>query len=216
MTSTVFYFCMLIVKHRPWLTNYIFAVSVEQRQKWDQEIIGLYATVKDDTRSFTILIQNERIYINASSTMTSTVFSWFLHAHRETSVLTNELHIRGVGGAETEVGPGNHRSVFDGEGRHTIFQYPHSKRTMRQSSGHDPWGPRRWRLPGQRENVLCGQIEPATASPISLLQQVVWTAGLCLCSKVSEGGSRLDTHRKDMEREQKYPSALAFFISSCK
>jgi hypothetical protein len=52
----------------------MFTASVEQRQKWDQEIIGLYATVKDGTRSFSILIQNERIYINASSTMTSTVF----------------------------------------------------------------------------------------------------------------------------------------------
>jgi hypothetical protein len=33
---------------------------VEQRQKWDQEIIGLYSTVKDGTRSFSILIQNAR------------------------------------------------------------------------------------------------------------------------------------------------------------
>ena len=40
--------------------NYIFTASVEQRQKWDQEIIGLYSTVKDDTRSFSILIQNAR------------------------------------------------------------------------------------------------------------------------------------------------------------
>jgi hypothetical protein len=40
--------------------NYIFAASVEQIQKWDQEIIGLYVTVKDGTRSFSILIQNAR------------------------------------------------------------------------------------------------------------------------------------------------------------
>jgi hypothetical protein len=33
---------------------------VEQRQKWVQEIIGLEATVKGDTRSFHILIQNAR------------------------------------------------------------------------------------------------------------------------------------------------------------
>ena len=38
----------------------IFATSVEQRQKWVQEIIGMQATVKGSTRSFRILIQNAR------------------------------------------------------------------------------------------------------------------------------------------------------------
>ena len=40
----------------------IFAASVEQRQKWAQEIIGLKATMKGGTRSFRILIQNA-IYV---------------------------------------------------------------------------------------------------------------------------------------------------------
>jgi hypothetical protein len=120
----------------------IFAVSVEQRQKWGKEIIGLHATLKGDTRSCIILIQNAR-YVK----------------------------------------------------------------------GHDPWGPRRWRLPRQWENVLCGQIEPATASPISLLQQVVWTTGLCLCSKVSEGGSRLATHNKDMESGNRINYTESWYVT---
>jgi hypothetical protein len=38
----------------------IFAASVEQRQKWAHDIIGLHATVKGSTRSFSILIENAR------------------------------------------------------------------------------------------------------------------------------------------------------------
>jgi len=35
---------------------------------------------------------------------------------------------------------------------------------------------------------------------ISFLRQVVWSASLCLRIKVSEGGSRLDSHSKERER----------------
>jgi hypothetical protein len=42
----------------------IFAASVEQRQKWAQEIIGLHATVKGGT-SFSILIAT--VNLSASS-----------------------------------------------------------------------------------------------------------------------------------------------------
>jgi hypothetical protein len=65
-----------------------------------------------------------RILPLLSSELHMSIVPTFADSHEASPSAIIHRHIRGVGGAETEVGPGNHRSACDGEGRH-IFQHPH-------------------------------------------------------------------------------------------